>query len=304
MLREQDAPLRMLEDRAELRHRAVRDEAIEETPVRAVEADEDHALRVAMRARDEQQREDDDSPHVRNYAARVHVRIVLVEPQEAGNVGAAARAMKNFGFTDLWIAGGKQERVDDVSSWWAVGAIDVVNNATRVATLEEALVDCHLTVATTAVRGRQVYEQLSPFDVARLAEESLQDEHRVAIVFGREKWGLTGREVMLCQRTASIPTWPEFPTMNLAQSVAIFCYELGKGLRPRGSTPDPAPQQLVHRLNAHARSLLQEIGYFGEKSPDRMCAELQALAGRAALTMREASLLLALVRLLEKRLRD
>ena len=232
----------------------------------------------------------------------MHIRIVLVEPQESGNVGAAARAMKNFGFTDLWIAGGRTERVDDVSSWWAVGAIDLVESATRVNMLEEALVDCHLTVATTAVRGRQVFEQLTPSDVARLAEETLGDEHRLALVFGREKWGLTGREVMLCQRTASIPTWPEFPTMNLAQSVAIFCYELGKGLRPRAEAPAPAPHQLIHHLNTQTRGLLHEIGYFGDKSPERMCAELQALAGRAVLTMREASLLLALVRLMSKRL--
>src|SRR4028119_2220548 len=95
----------------------------------------------------------------------MHVRVVLVEPQDAGNVGASARAMKNFGFTDLWIVGGKQ-RVDDVSSWWAVGANDVVDAATRVATLDEALGDCHLTVATTAVRARQVYEELMPWDVA------------------------------------------------------------------------------------------------------------------------------------------
>jgi len=234
----------------------------------------------------------------------MRLRIVLVEPQEAGNVGAAARAMKNFGFTDLWIVGGKEERTDDVSSWWAVGAIGVVDNATRVDTLEEALADCHLTVATTAVRGRQVFEQLNPSDVARLAEETLSDEHRIALVFGRETWGLSGREVMLCQRTASIPTWPEFPTMNLAQSVAIFCYELGKGLRSRAESPDPAPHQLVNQLNAHTRELMQEIGYFGDKSPDRMCAELQALAGRSTMTMREGSLLLGLVRLVSKRLRD
>ena len=228
------------------------------------------------------------------------VRIVLVEPQEAGNVGAAARAMKNFGFTDLWIVGGKTERTDNVSSWWAVGAIDVVDAATRVDTLEEALADCHLTVATTAIRGRQVFEQLTPADVARVASEELGDEHRVALVFGREKWGLTGREVLLCQRTASIPTWPEFPTMNLAQSVAIFCYELGKGLRPRAKDPDPAPHQLVHRLATHTRALLDDIDYWGEKSPDRMCAELQAITGRAVLTTREASLLLAMVRKLSR----
>jgi len=233
----------------------------------------------------------------------VQVRIILVEPLEAGNVGAAARAMKNFSFTDLWIVGGKTERTDNVSAWWAVGAIDVVENTTRVDTLEEALVDCHLTVATTAVRGRQVYDSLAPADVARIAEELLGDEHRIAIVFGREKWGLTGREVMLCQRTASIPTWPEFPTMNLAQSVAIFCYELGKGLRPRTDAPEMPPHQLLHNLNTQTRALLEQIEFFGNRSPDRMCAELQAMTGRAALTTREASLLLSLVRSLSRRTR-
>ena len=223
------------------------------------------------------------------------VRIVLVDPQDAGNVGAAARAMKNFGITDLWIVGGKQ-RVDDVSSWWAVGANDVVDAATRVDRLEDALADCHLTVATTAIRARQVYDQLTPYDVARVAEEQLADEHRLAIVFGRERSGLTGAEVLLCQRTASIQTWPDFPTMNLAQSVAIFCYEFGNGLRPNPKPRDPAAHQLVQNLVTHTRALLEEIDYFGEKSPDRLCAELQAITGRAGLTTREASLLLGLVR--------
>ena len=231
------------------------------------------------------------------------VRIVLVEPKEAGNVGAAARAMKNFGFTDLWITGAKPPRTDDVSSWWAVGAIDVVENASRVATLDEALVDCHLTVATTAAaRDRKVYDHLDPASVARLAEETLGDEHRLAIVFGRETYGLSGQEVMLCQRTALIPTWPEFPTMNLAMSVGIFCYELGKGLRPAPAESDPVPHQLVSHLNHHTRRLLDRIDFWGEKSPDRMCAELQAMTARAKLTTREASLLLALVRALERRL--
>jgi tRNA/rRNA methyltransferase len=101
---------------------------------------------------------------------------------------------------------------------------------------------------------------------------------------------------MLCQRTASIPTWPEFPTMNLAQSVAVFCYELGKlSSRPLPAT-DPAPHQLISRLNAQARVLLDRIGFFGSYSPDRICAELQAITGRAGLSTREASLLLGLVR--------
>ena len=209
--------------------------------------------------------------------------------------------MKNFSFTDLWIVGGKTERTDNVSAWWAVGAIDVVEKATRVDTLEEALVDCHLTVATSAVRDRQVYDSLQPADVARLAEEQLGDEHRLGIVFGREKSGLTAREVMLCQRTASIPTWPEFPTMNLAQSVAIFCYELGKGLRPPADTPERPPHQLLNTLNLQTRTLLEQIEFFENRNPDRLCAELQAIVGRSALTTREASLLLSLVRSLSKR---
>ena len=232
----------------------------------------------------------------------MQVRIILVDPRDAGNIGAAARAMKNFGFTDLWIVGSREARTDNVSEWWAVGAIDVVNAATRVATLEEALADCHLTVATTAVRERHVAEQLTPAEVARVAEEHLADEHRLGIVFGRETSGLSSEEIMLCQRTASIPTWPEFATMNLAQSVAIFCYELGKGLRSRAAAPDPSPHQLLEHLNAHTRRLLHAVDFFGDKDPDRVCAELQALAGRAVLTMREASLLLAIVRRISKKL--
>jgi TrmH family RNA methyltransferase len=228
------------------------------------------------------------------------VRIVLVEPHEAGNVGAAARAMKNFGFTDLWIAGPRPQRRDDVSDWWAKGASDVAESATRVATLEEALAAVHLSVATTAVRARQVFEQLAPHEVAQLASEQLTDDQILAVVFGREEFGLSGREVAMCRRTACIPTSPAFPTMNLAQSVAIFCYELGKGLRPAPKDRQPAPGHLLQVLDERARRLFDESGFFGEKNADRMCAELQALAGRAMLTMREASLLLSLVSHLQK----
>ena len=226
------------------------------------------------------------------------IRIVLVEPREAGNVGAAARVMKNFGLEELWIAG-EHPPLNPLAGWWASGADDVVERARRVPTLFDALGDAHVTVATTSLRGRSSAAGLGPFDVAQL-NASLRADQTLALVFGREDSGLTSEEVALCQRTASIPTWPEFPTMNLAQSVAIFAYELGKGARPPAPEREPAPHHLQQRLNRHARALFEEIGYFGDKSPDRVCAELQALTGRAVLTMREASLLLALVRRLDK----
>ncbi len=230
------------------------------------------------------------------------VRIILVDPHEAGNVGAAARAMKNFGFDDLVIAGERQQRLDEISDWWASGAEDLAHGARRVPTLEEALADCHLSVATTAIRARQVYEQLTPQETARLAEETLGDEHVLAIVFGREESGLTTREVAACQRTASIPTSPDFPTMNLAQSVAIFCYELAKGLRPRGDDPEPVSEEMLQRLHERARRVLLEIGFLNEQSPDHIYNELRALAGRARLSGREAKLLMALTGEVERRL--
>ena len=232
----------------------------------------------------------------------MRVRIILVEPHEAGNVGAAARAMKNFGFRDLWIAGTRPQRLDDISEWWAKGAVDVLQSVQRVDTLAEALADVHLSVATTAVRGRHVFERLTPAELARLAEETLGEEHTLGIVFGREEFGLTGVEIAMCQRTASIPTAPDYETMNLAQSVAIFCYELGKGLTSRAKEPNPAPGELVHALKTRARALLDRIHFFGDKSPERMCAELQALAGRAHLSSREASMLLSFVAHVEKAL--
>ncbi len=232
----------------------------------------------------------------------MRVRFILVEPHEAGNVGAAARAMKNFGFSELTIVGSRPQVTRDAAEWWAKGGADVVQTARHFETLKEALADVHLSVATTAIRGRHVFEQLTPAEVARLAEETLGDTHTLALVFGREEWGLTGAEMAMCQRTASIHTASDSPTMNLAQAVAIFCYELGKELRPRAKAAEPAPGDLIQNLNARTRQLLIDLGFFSDKEPDRMCAELQALAGKRMLTTREASLLLSFVAHVERAL--
>src|SRR5262249_4705813 len=108
-----------------------------------------------------------------NCEQPMRLRVVLVEPKEAGNVGAAARAMKNFGFSELALVGARPQITRDASEWWAKGGADVAQSATHFATLQEALADVHLSIATTAVRGRHVYEQLTPVDVARLAEQTL-----------------------------------------------------------------------------------------------------------------------------------
>src|ERR1700692_2577799 len=95
------------------------------------------------------------------------LRIVLVEPHEAGNVGAAARGMKNFGFGDLWIVG-EHPKLHPLAGWWASGAEDVVENAHFAPTLHHALADAHVTIATTSSRERTTPVDLNPVNVAQL----------------------------------------------------------------------------------------------------------------------------------------
>jgi tRNA/rRNA methyltransferase len=229
------------------------------------------------------------------------LRIVLVEPQEAGNVGAAARVMKNFGLRDLWIVGQHPE-LRPLGWWWASGADDIVEGARFAPTLGEALADAHVTIATTSSRGRATPVDLTPRDVASIAS-ALGADQILALVFGRENSGLTRDEVVMCQRTCSVPTAPEFPTMNLAQSVGIFCYELSTIV----SSPAPrelAPAGLVERLHQRAEALLLEVGFLHENNPDRIYDDLRAMAGRADLDEREVKILLGVLRQVEWKLKQ
>lgn len=224
------------------------------------------------------------------------LRIVLVEPREAGNVGAAARVMKNFGFADLWIAG-EHPALPPVAGWWASGAGDVVDGARRVATLHEALADAHVTVATTSSRGRTTAIDHAPADLAPLYA-AMDESQTLALVFGREDSGLTREEVMQCQRTASIPTDPEFPTMNLAQSVGVFCYALSTVARA-AAPRELAPAAVIERLHERAQALLAEAGFLHGNNPDRIYDDLREIAARADLDAREATIILGLIRQLE-----
>lgn len=225
------------------------------------------------------------------------VRIVLVEPREAGNVGAAARVMKNFGFDDLWIVG-EHPQLLPVAGWWASGADDLLAGAHFAGTLQEALADAHLTVATTSSRGRTTPADFTP---ATLAEKLTANE-TLALVFGREDSGLTREEVVLCQRTAVIPTSDSFPTMNLAQAVGIFCYELSRVERQEAARKR-ARAEHVERLHERLEALLLEAGFLHANNPARIYDEVRAMLGRAELDEREVTILLGMVRQIEWALR-
>ncbi len=228
------------------------------------------------------------------------LRIVLVEPREAGNVGAVARSMKNFGFDELWIVG-EHPPLSPLAGWWASGADDVVENARFADSLHHAVRDAKLTVATTSARGRTTPADLAPGTLAALAR-TLADDDVLALVFGREDRGLTREELVQCQRSVSIPTNASFPTMNLAQSVCVFCYELAKVSRGE-ELRERAPADVVERLHDRAAALLLEVGFLQENNPERIYDDLRAMAGRADLDAREATILLGIIRQIEWALR-
>jgi tRNA/rRNA methyltransferase len=227
------------------------------------------------------------------------LRIVLVEPREAGNVGAAARVMKNFGFNDMWIVGEHPE-LHPIAGWWASGAEDVVAAAHFTPTLHHALADAHVTIATTSSRGRATASDMTPVDVAALLA-SMGETQTLALVFGRENSGLTTEEVKHCQRTAIIPTDPAFPTMNLAQSVGVFCYELST--TSRAAIPrDLATAAMIERLHDRAQAFLVEVGYLRGDNPDHIYDDLRLIAARADLDAREVTIVLGIIRQMEWKL--
>ena len=206
--------------------------------------------------------------------------------------------MKNFGFESLAIAGEHPE-LQPLSSWWASGADDVVQRATFSPTLFDAIRDAHVTIATTSLRGRTTPADMTPFDVADLFG-SLNNDQTMALVFGREDSGLTREEVMACQRTASIPTNPDFPVMNLAQAVGAFCFAMSQ-VRRTPRERELAPAAMIERLHERAQALLVEAGFLHDNNPDRVYDDLRAIAARADLDAREATILLGIIHQIEWR---
>lgn len=163
-------------------------------------------------------------------------RIVLVRPRDPNNIGAVARAMKNFGFSDLAVVSVHPPVFEEITS--APNALDVLAGARIVATLSEAVADCNLVIGTTdRTRVETKQTVYTPFDLSR---DLAAADYKLALVFGSEKHGLTNEDFSHCHRVMSIPTQPNCPSMNLGQAVAICCYELIRDQSQAGIVPHPA----------------------------------------------------------------
>lgn len=204
-----------------------------------------------------------------------NIRVVLVGSQEPMNIGAAARAMQNFGLSDLWLVSPEPRVREDLARHpggsmayrLAVHAEEVLDNLKVAETLTKAVADARLVVGTT-VREREIYTGpvVGPRPMAhRVAQVAPQG--RVAVVFGRETSGLTTDEIDLSQLIVRIPTSPKQPSLNLAQAVLLLCYEIfGQAVAP--PEPEAAPlatQEALEQLFEDIREYVLRIGFTDEK---------------------------------------
>jgi tRNA/rRNA methyltransferase len=226
------------------------------------------------------------------------VRVVLVEPQEPMNVGAVARAMRNFGLARLYLVN-PAPRVGPPwareAYWLAVHAEEILDRAVAVDSLMEALADVQLVVATTG-RPRELYP--APVVPAwEVPARVLSVEGEVALVFGRETFGLTNEELALAHVIGTIPTAPEQPSLNLAQAVVVFAYELFKAVVGEERFPREELAQ-VAALEAFFEDLgryVLEIGFTDQNRFPHAMRRLRRIFHKARLTPGEVQMLRGLL---------
>ena len=212
------------------------------------------------------------------------IRIVLVGTTHPGNIGAVARAMKNMGLSDLVLVKPRYFPHEDATVR-ASGATDILESTRVVSTLADALTDC-VYVAGASARARTInWPTMGPRDCAeRLLLESKQGN--VAAVFGPEKSGLHNDDLDLCHTLLTIPTDPDFSSLNLGMAVQVLTYELrvastidrGPGFE---SEAPPASGEEMEHFYTHLEQVLQDIRFLDPENPRFLMRRLRRLYIRA-----------------------
>ncbi len=258
-----------------------------------------------------------------------NIRVVLMRPRGAANVGATARAMKNMGLHELVLvrpaaavraavnapatspaayrAACAEEAPDDASpataAFWskalAVHAEDVLSHARCCETLAEAVVGCSVVAGTTCRDGLYRAAAESP-RVAAPRLVAAAENNRVALVFGPEDHGLSNEDLKACHQLICIPSDPGYASLNLAQAVMVCCYELFLAANGNPENiPVLAPAERVALLFDRLQSALLSIGFLHADNPDHIMFALRRLLGRAQMEDRDVRILLGLARQIE-----
>lgn len=227
----------------------------------------------------------------------MNVRFVLVEPQRAGNVGAAARAMKNLGFTRLALVAPRCDPSGDEARRLAVDAEDLLRAARIHASLDAALEGAATVVGATGVAGKQRrphyrLDAIAP-QLARLARAA-----ETAVVFGREDHGLTDDELDRCTHLVRLPSSQAYPSFNLAQAVLLVAYEIFRAELPDDERPlaPPARHEEREAMYAHLAEALLAVGFLHDDTATGMMRRIRRVLGRASLTAGDAKIVRGIAR--------
>ena len=235
------------------------------------------------------------------HPAASQLRIVLVGTQHPGNIGSAARAMKTMGLSKLVLVAPEKAPDRDTHAM-AAGADDLIEAALVFATLAEAVADCRWVLGCTARSRRIQLEQMHPRDAAGRAVQAAAGGP-VALVFGRERTGLSNEELQLCHAAVHIPSDPAFSSLNLAAAVQVLSYELrcallgeaGNGEGSGGRTLPPGDHVASHAelegLFGQLAEALDQIDFHKGRAPESAMRKLRRLYLRANLDSADVRLL-------------
>lgn len=230
--------------------------------------------------------------------ASPRIRFVLVGTQHPGNIGAAARAMKTMGQSRLVLVA-PERALDEDAYRRSAGAEDVLQNAPVLESLAEAVADCQLVLGCTARSRRVSLEELLPEAGAQRLVAAAADAAEVALVFGRERTGLSNEELQLCHAAVHIPSDPAFSSLNLAAAVQVLAYEV-RLAQLAGDAPAPPAPGFREAPASHAQlegmfgqlaETLDDIDFHKGRAPDSAMRKLRRLFLRNALTEQEVRLL-------------
>ena len=231
------------------------------------------------------------------------IRIVLVETSHPGNIGATARAMKTMGLSQLVLVAPKYHSHPEATAL-ASNAPDILKQARICSSLEAAVADCTLVMATSARPRHHNWQVVTPRECAGEMAR-LPPGETAALVFGREKFGLTNDELGLCQRLVQIPANPEYNVLNLAAAVQLLAYELRLALETPALQAAIEPgvgNVAMEDFYAHLERLITRTGFLDPENPRKLMRRLRCLFNRARPDANEYNILRGILASVEEKL--
>ncbi|HDZ16166.1 MAG TPA: RNA methyltransferase [Methylophaga aminisulfidivorans] len=235
------------------------------------------------------------------------IRFILVGTTHPGNIGAAARAMKTMGITQLHLVEPKIYPSAEATAR-ASGADDVLHNAVVHNSLAEALAGCHYSFAMSARLRHLPMPIMNPREAVTKFEGFAEDT-QIAIVFGREHSGLSNEELDQCQYLINIPANPDYSSLNLAAAVQVIAYEIKMSFQPTihvgrvGETRETITNDDLSHLYEHFEQSLKEIGFLDPANPKNLMRRIRRLFNRADLDRNELQIMHGILRAAETKAR-